>query len=385
MHYIHPAPAEPARPRRESPLRPAARPLGSGTGADAGTVADRGAEPGERYVAGRRKGNPMRDLFAAIVLVLLSSPAVADQPLLVHIAVPERDGVAEASSDCSAGVVYDDGVFTDFYDLPTYMVMRFDLPYGTTEIDQVCSCFGRLDATSSSTLSFDVVVYDDNGPGGLPGTFLGSVAATATDVPIVAASQFYNVTLAGSGIVLPDSSVYVGVRFDSAGHYVCGDRSFETPPRAIYDSANGTSWTNSKTAFPDGLGANAWGIRVDSAAVDATCIPTAETLCLNNGRFRVGMTFDTTLPSSGNGRAVKLTDETGYFWFFDASNVEVVVKVIDGCTYNDRFWFFAGGLTNVHAVITVEDTSNGTTRSYTNLQGKAFEPIQDTAAFAKCL
>jgi len=326
----------------------------------------------------------MRRAIAAVFLLLLGGTAAAQDGSPVHIRIPASALAGEAAGDCAAGVVYDDGLFTDFYGLsPSYMVMRFDLPVGTATLDQVCTCFGRLDADRSPTLSFDVVVFDDDGPGGLPGTLLGTVSGTATDVPIVASSAFYGVSLADSGIVLPDSSVYVGVRFDSAGHYVCGDRSSETPTRAIYHSPNGASWTNSKTAF-SGFGPNAWGIRVDPAALGAACTPTAEALCLNGGRFRVSVAFDTPLPSSGNARAVKLTDESGYFWFFDASNVEVVVKAIDGCAWNDRFWLFASGLTNVHATVTVTDTTSSEVRTYTNPQGRAFEPIQDTDAFATC-
>ncbi|MFA6957483.1 MAG: hypothetical protein WC538_16550 [Thermoanaerobaculia bacterium] len=333
---------------------------------------------------GSTKGVHMRQTIAAIILALLGGSAAAQDSPLVHVRTPEAGPPSAATNDCSRGVVYDDGLFADFYGLsPSYMVMKFVLPLGTTSLDEVCTCFGRHDAGDSPTLAFDVVVFDDDGAGGLPGTLLGTVSGVASDVPIVASSAFYGVSLADSGIVLPDNSVYIGVRFDSAGHYVCGDRSPETTTRAIYHSPNGASWTNSKTAF-SGFGPNAWGIRVDPAPSGVNCTPTPETLCLLGGRFRVGIAFDTTLPSSGNARAVALTDQTGYFWFFDQSNVEVVVKAIDGCTNNDRFWFFAGGLTNVHTVITVTENTNGAVRTYTNPQGTPFEPVQDTDAFATC-
>lgn len=70
----------------------------------------------------------------------------------------------------------------------------------------------------------------------------------------------------------------------------------------------------------------------------------------------------------------------------DAShaNVEAVVKVIDGCALGGHYWVFAGGLTNVLTVITVSDLHSGAMKTYTNPQGKAFQPIQDTNAFASC-
>ena len=45
---------------------------------------------------------------------------------------------------------------------------------------------------------------------------------------------------------------------------------------------------------------------------------------------------------------------------------------------------FAGGLTNVGVEILVTDTEAGITRSYSNELGEAFQPIQDTSAFATC-
>ena len=114
-----------------------------------------------------------------------------------------------------------------------------------------------------------------------------------------------------------------------------------------------------------------------------TCTADAETLCLNGGRFKVKATFDTG-SQSGNAKVVKLTDETGYLWFFNSSNVEAVIKVLNACGVNNNFWVFAGGLTNVHTVITVTDVRTGQSKPYTNPQGRAFQPIQDTAAFATC-
>jgi V8-like Glu-specific endopeptidase len=113
------------------------------------------------------------------------------------------------------------------------------------------------------------------------------------------------------------------------------------------------------------------------------CTQNATTLCLVNNRFAVSATFRTN-DSSGTGQAVRLTSDTGYFWFFGSSNVEVVIKVLDACGFSQRFWVFAGGLTNVNVVLTVIDTKNGTVKTYTNPINTAFLPIQDTGAFATC-
>ena len=116
----------------------------------------------------------------------------------------------------------------------------------------------------------------------------------------------------------------------------------------------------------------------------SVCVEDASTLCLNGDRFRVRSSFVTS-QDSGTGAAQALTDDTGFYSFFQAENVEIVVKVLDACntTFN-HFWVFAAGLTNVEVEIEVTDTQEGMILTYTNPLGRAFVPIQDTDAFATC-
>lgn len=296
---------------------------------------------------------------------------------------------AAASPSCGAGVVYDDGVFNNGYSLgngdpgDSTMVMKFDLPAGTTGLDQVCACFTRS-ATGPTSMSYQVVVYDDNGAGGQPGTLLGTVNATATGLS-ASATTFYGVSLAGSGIHLPDNGVYIGVRWPGGPDlFLCGDRSATTPQRANYGSGNqGASWTNVSTLFPS-TPPRALGIRTDPLVATGPCVPSATVMCLNNNRFKVEATFRTASAPSAAAKVFKLTDETGYFWFFTSTNVEVVVKVLNGCGLNSRYWVFAAGLTNVEVVLTVTDTLTGVPQTYVNPLDRPFPPLQDTNAFATC-
>jgi hypothetical protein len=118
-----------------------------------------------------------------------------------------------------------------------------------------------------------------------------------------------------------------------------------------------------------------------SPGTPGPCTPNATTLCLNGGRFRVNVAWATNSGGSGAGQGVALTTDSGYFWFFNSANIELVVKVLDACAVNDHFWVFAGGLTNVDVVMTITDTETGAQRSYTNPLGTAFAPLQDTSAF----
>ncbi len=107
-------------------------------------------------------------------------------------------------------------------------------------------------------------------------------------------------------------------------------------------------------------------------------------LVLNDDRFAVEVNW-ATAEKAGGGGAVELTGDSGYFWFFDPDNVELVVKVLDACQepYR-RFWFFAAGLTNVEVTLRVTDLETGVEKTYFNPLGSDFPPILDTNAFATC-
>jgi hypothetical protein len=113
----------------------------------------------------------------------------------------------------------------------------------------------------------------------------------------------------------------------------------------------------------------------------AGCLPDDRTLCFGDGRFRVSATFDAGQGNSGQAHAIQVGD-SGLLWFFSSSNIEVVLKVIDGCALGGHYWFFAGGLTDVKVTITVTDTRTEFANVYRNSRGMPFAPIQDTSAFS---
>ena len=106
-----------------------------------------------------------------------------------------------------------------------------------------------------------------------------------------------------------------------------------------------------------------------TAFVPTPCVANASTLCLNGGRFKVQVAS-----------AVPLTADTGYFWFFSANNIELVVKVVDGRPANGKFWVFYGALSNVEYFVNVTDTQTGVTKTYSNPNGQQ-SSVADTAAF----
>lgn len=109
------------------------------------------------------------------------------------------------------------------------------------------------------------------------------------------------------------------------------------------------------------------------------CQTTAEALCLG-GRFRVEAFWRDFQGNFGPGRAISLTADTGYFWFFDAANVEVIVKALDGQGLNGHHWVFYGALSTVEYTLTVTDTQTGAARRYVNPPGR-LGSVGDTTAF----
>ncbi len=67
---------------------------------------------------------------------------------------------------------------------------------------------------------------------------------------------------------------------------------------------------------------------------------------------------------------MSLSADTGYFWFTSASNVEVIIKVLDARTFNNHFWVFYGALSNLQYTLTITDTVTGTVKTYNNPLGR---------------
>jgi hypothetical protein len=111
------------------------------------------------------------------------------------------------------------------------------------------------------------------------------------------------------------------------------------------------------------------------------CQPSAERICLGGGRFSVSSRHRD-LQGLHASQAYRITDEAGYFTFFDPGNVEVVVKVLNACEVYGSFWLFAAGLTDVENYLLVRDNWAAITWVY-GTPGP-FRPFVDTVSFATC-
>jgi hypothetical protein len=315
-----------------------------------------------------------RNLALATLLCLLVIPAQAQQ--------------------CSDGLVYDDGDFeANIFFLPSEfrgeVAMLFEPSSLPAKLTEICICWDRRGANHA--IDFDIRVWATNGPGGAPGTLIGEIPGlTAVSVPSDPDGRFYTYDVSSANLILTEP-VYIGPSWffdDGPDIALCLDTTATTPFQPAYvGQVTGANDSPDEPLGPGGFfsGYRAVGLRAKLEESTGTCTPTATALCLLEDRFRVEVAWETNQGGSGQGQAVELTPDTGYFWFFTEENVEMVVKVRDACVdpFN-RFWVFAGGLTNVMVTMTVTDTLTNEAQTYTNPLGTPFKPITDTNAFATC-
>lgn len=122
-----------------------------------------------------------------------------------------------------------------------------------------------------------------------------------------------------------------------------------------------------------------------------SCVSDDTTLCIDDepgdARFQITVDVDTALGNGfqGPGKAIPLSSlgirRGGLFWFFDSTNPELLLKILNGCNINGNFWVFWSAGTNVGMEVRVEDTATGRIKVYRNTDGKQAAPVTDTNAF----
>jgi hypothetical protein len=124
--------------------------------------------------------------------------------------------------------------------------------------------------------------------------------------------------------------------------------------------------------------------RLDVKGVPA-CNATETSLCLGGSRFAVTGEWTDFEGNEGVARAVPDDFDGlgnyGTFWFFAPDNPEMVVKVIDACSFNGYYWVFLSPASTVKYDITVRDVRNNIQKTYSNAAGNVPALTADTSAF----
>jgi hypothetical protein len=160
-------------------------------------------------------------------------------------------------------------------------------------------------------------------------------------------------------------------------------RSYHNPAGQFASLADVEAFFNPVIDPPAAAPAALAPVSAPAAGSVDTCLilesPTS--LCLGFGGFTVSVQFtDPRTGLAGAATAVSLTSDTGAFWFFDNSNLELMIKVLDGRAINGKFWVFYGALSDVDYTITVTNMETGELRTYHNPRG-TLASHADTQAF----
>jgi hypothetical protein len=112
-----------------------------------------------------------------------------------------------------------------------------------------------------------------------------------------------------------------------------------------------------------------------------TVLPTE--VKLQGERFAIDLRWDDGI-TTGKGRVTSMPGpDSAVFYFFDPSNWEFLVKVLDGCAINGHYWVFGAASTAVGYTLTVTDLERPelAPRVHTNALGTPAAAITDIVAF----
>lgn len=186
-----------------------------------------------------------------------------------------RITASDVALECTGGSQRDDGTLEDGYRIPFAGDARFVQHLRPESypaiLEQVCICWKTSQGLQS--MSYNVIVYDDDGAAGRPGTLLGGKPVAAVNIdPFVSEWQGYD--CADLSVTVESGGVYVGAQWNAAAevpYFICSDTSPSTPPAQMFQSSSGGQlWTPVTSTDPE---ARALGIRARFAEAPEVPVP----------------------------------------------------------------------------------------------------------------
>ena len=218
--------------------------------------------------------------------------------------------------------------------------------------------------------------------------------------PIVGSSSIY-LNLTGGSSTNVDGFFHFGGAFDGAavtpGDTITITHTWSGPGVLFFDAGTGDFGSSGNcggayetigTSSPlDVQVRGTFGIEIDQEDQTNACIKSDTVLCIENkpgdGRFQLTVDFNHVGRAPGTGQVSIGTlgiAHGGSFWFFSQDNPEILVKVLNACSINHKFWVFVDAGTNVGFNLHLLDTVTSETRTYSNPDNVAAVPVQDTSA-----
>jgi hypothetical protein len=155
-------------------------------------------------------------------------------------------------------VIHDDGTVENGYGggpgITVIYADKFTPATYPSNYTSVCLAFNRLCAGPTS-YPMEVVVFDDDGPGGSPGTELGAMPVTITNIPIFPdpTPVWNSFDISALNILVNDGSVYVGARWSSdslAQVYMSSDENGPGSGGGYWFSTIDNVWAPIQNVFP---------------------------------------------------------------------------------------------------------------------------------------
>jgi hypothetical protein len=87
---------------------------------------------------------------------------------------------------------------------------------------------------------------------------------------------------------------------------------------------------------------------------------------------RFVVAIDSVSNHAGDGIATPVrfgSKDSAFFWFYNDTNFEVLIKVLNACQINHHWWIFFAGTTNQAHRVLVGDTTTGQVHSFTRVLG----------------
>ena len=117
-----------------------------------------------------------------------------------------------------------------------------------------------------------------------------------------------------------------------------------------------------------------------AAGATTDCTPSGPALTLSGG-YTVSMCYETSAGAVGQARDWGLaSSQSALLYFFDRNNVEVLIKVLDGCGVNGHRWVFVAPVTDLAFNLHVESPA-GERWIHRNRLGQTADAAGDTSAF----
>ena len=322
---------------------------------------------------------------------------------------------------------YDDNVFEGFYRLvdnatddflyEMEFAQRFRLPEAGT-VEYVGACMARARDDASSDAAFTLNFY--SGAGNTPVTLLAAFDVPAR-LPEAGTVSCFEIGGAVAGLELTAGRVWVavswtrGVPFENT-KLLAVDQDGSDGRRAFRGRADeDDEWERWQVDTEPGV----YGIRLavnhpdpepepepdpepdpdpdpdpapdpgpgpDPGAGPPTgegytdCAPQTAPLVFEGG-YTVRMCYETSEGTVGEGKAgIWASGQSGLLWFFTRDNAEVLIKVLDGCAFNNHRWVYVAPVTDLAFNLYVID-SEGNTWSHHNRQGDTASARSDNEAF----